>query len=105
MPGDFALLQNATATIPFAAALDASAQAFRLSHDPRLPYGELLAQVEAVRSSVATSIGAAQESIAILRNITEAMRTVQFGPDLAPGCRFPSRFDPGFSSRSDPGCG
>lgn len=85
MPSDYALLQNATATIPFASALDASAQAFRLSHDQRLPYGELLAQVETVRSSVARSIGANPESVAILRNTTEAMRTVQFGLDLAPG--------------------
>ncbi|OBV10960.1 Isopenicillin N epimerase [Erythrobacter dokdonensis DSW-74] len=85
VPGDYTLLQNATATIPFAAALEASAQAFRLSHDPRLPYGDLLAQVEAVRSSVARSIGANPESVAIMRNTTEAMRTVQFGLDLAPG--------------------
>jgi selenocysteine lyase/cysteine desulfurase len=85
VPGDHALLQNATATIPFTAALDAAAQAYRQSHDPRLAYTELLAEVEQVRAAVAASIGAPSESVAILRNTTEAMRTVQFGLDLRPG--------------------
>lgn len=85
LPTDHAILQNATASVPFAAALAAAAQAYLASHDPRLPFARLLDQVETVRRGVAASIGADPACVALLRNTTEAMRTVQFGLDFAPG--------------------
>lgn len=85
VPDDHAVLQNASATVPFTAALDAAAQAYRASHDPRVSFATLLEQIERVRTLIATSIGADSSSIAILRNTTEAMRTVQFGLDFRPG--------------------
>lgn len=85
LPSDHAVLQNATASVPFASALAAAAQAYRASHDPRLPFATLLEQVEQVRRGIADSIGADPACVAILRNTTEAMRTVQFGLDFRPG--------------------
>lgn len=85
LPSDHAVLQNATASVPFAAALAAAADAYRASHDPRLPFASLLELVEQVRRGIADSIGADPACVAILRNTTEAMRTVQFGLDFRPG--------------------
>lgn len=85
VPVDHAVLQNASATIPFTAAIDAATQAYRASHDPRVSFATLLEQIEQMRSLVAASIGADVSSIAIMRNTTEAMRTVQFGLDFGPG--------------------
>lgn len=85
VPEDHAALQNGSANIPFAAALDAATESYRTSHDPLTPFADLLAGVESVRRQVASSIAADPECVAILRNTTEAMRTVQFGLQFQPG--------------------
>jgi selenocysteine lyase/cysteine desulfurase len=85
MPENVAALQNATATVPFRAALAAALARYGASHDPRLPFAALLTDVEAVRQGLASRIGADPDCVAIVRNTTEAMRTVQFGLDFQPG--------------------